>query len=498
MSDKSKKKGFSPPSSSSLLLQSLPSSKPLSSQFLPGSVIDRFLALHSLGRGTSTSPAQSSTSPPNSTGRISTKRQKLSPAIPTKHPPHTRTPLRHPLSSLTNQYTTTSGPKSKVQTDTTGCSGTESLACATALDHRDNNNALACTVFSTEPVRSYDRLQPPSLETHRYIASSRILQNRALVNALIDPECGRVQLVERDFEYLRMLLPTGTSNHTTTRVEADLILDEDTAIVLYPLRELGQATIQDSNAGLNELLAVLARIGPRFKTVWLMLEEYTWSSTAAASRQRRSSTAVEGCSPVSWFGSFPGSTPALVPRINAFAGPVTAQLNKLMAWIPSTHDRQHWRSRMTNRIEPQQGFYHPGNVHDQLLSVFKGADAFRFETRVLYASDERYTARIVRAIGEGIVTRINSAVAAGVRRDEDGWCSGKEWLWRDWLNDVDSTHERLLGLFQLFNPFSIQLILSLCSVKEFLAMDHRQRVRTVGKFIDVEILSHLNIFGIKT
>ncbi|KAF9185268.1 hypothetical protein BGZ51_002743 [Haplosporangium sp. Z 767] len=338
-----------------------------------------------------------------------------------------------------NQYTTTSGPKSKVQTDTKSCSRAEPPVRATTLDHRNNNSTLACTVPSAEPVRSYDRLQPPGPETHRYIASSRILQNRALINALVDPECGGVQLVERDFEYLRVLLPTDTSNHTTARVEADLVLDEDTAIVLYPLRELGQATIQDSNAGLNELLATLARIGPRFKVVWLLLEEYTWSSTTAISRQRRSSTAVERCSSVSRFGSCSGSTPTLVSRINAFAGPVTTQLNKLMAWIPLTHDRQHWRSRMTNRIEIQQDFAHPKGVCDQLLSALKGADEFKFETRVLYASDERYTARVARAIGEGIVARINSAVAAGVRRDEDGWRSGEEWLWRDWLNDVDST-----------------------------------------------------------
>lgn len=41
---------------------------------------------------------------------------------------------------------------------------------------------------------------------------------------------------------------------------------------------------------------------------------------------------------------------------------------------------------------------------------------------------------------------------------------------------------------QVFNPFSAQLILSLCRLKEFLAMSHSERVRAVGQFVDGETL----------
>jgi hypothetical protein len=58
---------------------------------------------------------------------------------------------------------------------------------------------------TTAAPREYDALGPPgSEETHRYIASSRLIQKTALVKALLDPDCGRASFVERDFEYLRV------------------------------------------------------------------------------------------------------------------------------------------------------------------------------------------------------------------------------------------------------------------------------------------------------
>lgn len=59
---------------------------------------------------------------------------------------------------------------------------------------------------ASSPVvaRPYDPLPVPSQEIHRYIVSTRLLQNTAIVRALLDPECGRSQLVERDVDYLRV------------------------------------------------------------------------------------------------------------------------------------------------------------------------------------------------------------------------------------------------------------------------------------------------------
>ncbi|KAF8937312.1 hypothetical protein BGZ47_009098 [Haplosporangium gracile] len=184
----------------------------------------------------------------------------------------------------------------------------------------------------------------------------------------------------------------------TSPVEADLILDEHTAIIFHPLGDLGQAIGLDVEGGLKTLVATLARIGPRYKNLWLIFEEY----------------------------------------------------------------------------------YSP---------AYLAMDEIPFETQVLFASDERYAARMVRAIAEGIVRRIDRPAKEGIRRDEDGWQDAEEWLWRDWLNDQDSTHERFLGAFRIFNPFSIQLILSLCSLKEFFAMEHQQRCKTVGRFVDPSVLA---------
>ncbi|KAF9135481.1 hypothetical protein BGW39_002627 [Mortierella sp. 14UC] len=165
-------------------------------------------------------------------------------------------------------------------------------------------------------------------------------------------------------------------------------------------------------------------------------------------------------------------------------------LSQFMAWVPITQTRTRWLSRIYRSsklqdVQHQQQEQQPVGIRDPGQAM----DEVPFETQVLFASDERCAARMVRAIGEGIVRRIDRAAKGGVRRDEDGWRDAEEWLWRDWLNDQDSTHERFLSAFRLFNPFSIQLILSLCSLKEFFAMDHQQRCKAVGRFIDPSVLA---------
>ncbi|KAG0243142.1 hypothetical protein BGW41_002782 [Actinomortierella wolfii] len=97
------------------------------------------------------------------------------------------------------------------------------------------------------------------------------------------------------------------------------------------------------------------------------------------------------------------------------------------------------------------------------------------QVRVLFASSEETTAMMIRRIGDGLVRQIEEAARAGLRREHDGWRNGDEWLSRDWLNQQDSTHERFLSAFQIFNPFSVQAILSLCPLREFLGMSTQQR-----------------------
>lgn len=334
---------------------------------------------------------------------------------------------------------------------------------------------------TTTVPREYDALRPPgSEETHKYIASSRLIQKTALVKALLDPDCGRSSFVERDFEYLRvtklkyfgiftrecmlfclirfdsnpisvsltMLLKAMTPDaahgqDATSSVEADLILDEHTAILFHPLGDLGQATGFDVEGGLKTLVATLARIGPRYKNLWLIFEEYyspahlvITSSTTITSGIR---TAV---------GQRVSSAPLpILARPNPYSGPTMKHLGQFMAWVPSTRTRTHWLSRIHRQLGYQQSHQTTkgGDVRQQQQQPFgiqdpgQAMDDITFETQVLFASEEHCAARMVRAIGEGIVGRIDRAARDEIRRDEDGWQDAEEWLWRDWLNDQDST-----------------------------------------------------------
>ncbi|KAF9942066.1 hypothetical protein BGZ65_010977, partial [Modicella reniformis] len=214
----------------------------------------------------------------------------------------------------------------------------------------------------TEPRTKFRRV-------HRYIASNRLLQNTVIIRALLDPECGRSQLVERDVEYLRVLLPEAMQNRAEARLEADIIIDEKNAVIFYPLRDIGQTTAQDPNSGLNELLATVARIGPRYKVIWLVFEEYSWyrprithsghsiarstfdlgpnqvqksrgSTTTAETRDRgrvgQATTIIPASNVVSPTLSRPRVSTL---RLDPYAGPVMEQLQKFMAWRSIASDQ---------------------------------------------------------------------------------------------------------------------------------------------------------------
>ncbi|KAF8939469.1 hypothetical protein BGZ58_009643 [Dissophora ornata] len=290
-------------------------------------------------------------------------------------------------------------------------------------------------VISDPPVtRPYDPLPSPGPEIHRYIASSRLLQNTTIVQALLNPECARLQLAERDVEYLRALLPEWTRNRSTTRVEADIIVDEANAIIFYPLREIGQTMAKDPDAGLNELMSTLARIGPRYKVLWLIFEEYSWNNPSGMRNTVSAGNSVDTTAGHGDATTCMGSRAHSIARLDPYAGPVAVQLNKLITWLPFTYDRRGWLSRVSHSQHPES------YDHDSFPFAYaKMSEELKFETKVLFASDARCAAWLTRAIGDGIAARIENAAQAGVRRDEDGWQSREEWIWREWLNDQDST-----------------------------------------------------------
>ncbi|KAF9359253.1 hypothetical protein BGX26_012783 [Mortierella sp. AD094] len=454
---------------------SLPTSTTLStSQFSPSSAIDRFVALRTLA----TSKSSLSTPPiseSSNVGSPSTKRQRTEPAS------HVCTPCRlPPAPPATSKFLQNlelakqrqhSKQTIKEQTELRSSTSSRIPTSVSPLPETNDNDIVS---QSRNPVRSDEPLPPLTKpDIHRYIVSTRLLQNTAITRALVDPDCGRAELIERDVEYLRALLSEDTASRSTTRVEADIILDENNAVVLYSLREIGQATAQDPDAGLNELVAILGRIGPRYKVVWLILEEYSWARLPL-SVTKRSRSAPRGSSvyaprststketvdvksedKIADSSSNHKMTPTESPesnfkpvephtankgfsRLDPYVGPVMVRLNKLMAWVQTTHDQQGWWARRSHNNS--KGHYNlQSALYDPFLSAFSGISELKFEIRVLFASDERCTAWISRAIGDAIADKIEKSTKAGIRREEDGWRDREEWVWRDWLNERDST-----------------------------------------------------------
>ncbi|KAF8978534.1 hypothetical protein BGZ46_006374 [Entomortierella lignicola] len=422
------------------------------SQFSPASVIDRFMALRSLTTSESSSPSAFSTlaksnSPNNITKgqeRIRPNNQVYSVSITTTS--KSRKSLNFEKSHQSPVIDQLTKKQSTFQTKVE--SGT------TPPKNNDNySNADPKPRIST--IRPYDPLPlPASSNVHRYIVSNRVLQNTAIIRALIDPDCGRVELIDRDVEYMRALLPENTANRLTTHLEADIILDENNAVILYSLREIGQATAQDPNAGLNELVAILGRVGPRYKVIWLIMEEYSWArlppsistSNRSALRGVPLMPAPGGMGPrftnntrVNGNYSAPSQTEPVTAnqgftRLDPYAGPVMVQLNKLMVWTQTTDDRQSWWARSSN----QNAYKNPRSLYDPFYFVSTRIDELKFETKVLFSSDERCTACLSRAIGDGIANSIGKMASAGVRREEDGWQDQEEWVWREWLNEQDT------------------------------------------------------------
>ncbi|KAG9068782.1 hypothetical protein KI688_011067 [Linnemannia hyalina] len=434
-----------------------------SSNFLPSSAINKFIALRSLAKlslPTASAPISTSSSRSSKKPRI----DPVSPVTPSsplpKQYPHLTVSASRPHVASTFHSTnnnparssssTSSSPAPRTRTPTIPKRIPPTLSLVVKKDHLPKHIDLPTFV-----PREYDPLPAPGSEdTYKCIASSRLIQKTALVKALVDPDCGRVSLVERDFEYLRYMSPdTRQGLDGSSPVEADLILDEHTAILFHPLGDLGQASGLDVEGGLKTFVATLARIGPRYTNLWLIFEEYYSPAYLVTAGSIRTTAGMHHA---------PSVPLPILARPNPYTGPTMKYLSQFMAWVPSTQTRTRWLSRIRCPSGHQSLQTKGCNVQQQAFGMQdpgQSMDEISFETQVLFASDERCAARMVRAIGEGIVRRI------------------------------DRAHERFLGAFRIFNPFSIQLILSLCSLKEFFAMDHQQRCKTVGRFIDPDVLA---------
>ncbi|KAG9293211.1 hypothetical protein G9A89_010548 [Geosiphon pyriformis] len=147
------------------------------------------------------------------------------------------------------------------------------------------------SINHSESISSGFVYWPIPVTEHKYIISSRLLQNRGLVAALRSENC-KVELVERDFEYLRPLLPDNESG--AQHIDADLILDEKCAIVFYQLIRLSQQSSNNSPPT-KEISLTLIRLQRKYPQLHLILETYNWNQ-----KQTNQSTENETLMPYSF------------------------------------------------------------------------------------------------------------------------------------------------------------------------------------------------------
>ncbi|CAI2162565.1 2173_t:CDS:10 [Funneliformis geosporum] len=118
-----------------------------------------------------------------------------------------------------------------------------------------------------------ERLPKPTV-SYKYIASARILPNRGLLTALKSRNC-KIELIERDFEYMRPLLSERESD--AIHVDVDIIIDERTGAIFYPLNMLAQSQT------VSKLVQTVNRLRLKYTNLYLILEAYTWNNRPASS-----------------------------------------------------------------------------------------------------------------------------------------------------------------------------------------------------------------------
>ncbi|CAG8524638.1 13568_t:CDS:10 [Racocetra fulgida] len=112
---------------------------------------------------------------------------------------------------------------------------------------------------------------PMPIVTHKYIVSARLLANRGLLLNLKGIYC-KVEVFERDFEYLRPLLPNDELE--TSYIDCDLIIDERTGIIYYPLNLISQ------EQSVPTIARTIIRLAQKYSSLYVILETYTWNNRA--------------------------------------------------------------------------------------------------------------------------------------------------------------------------------------------------------------------------
>ncbi|CAG8475326.1 13044_t:CDS:10 [Cetraspora pellucida] len=130
------------------------------------------------------------------------------------------------------------------------------------IQDAQNAHVMARTIIDNMPM---------PVVTHKYIVSARLLANRGLLSALKGIYC-KVEIFERDFEYLRPLLPDDESE--TLYIDCDLIIDERTGIIYYPLNLISQ------EQSVPIIARTIIRLAQKYSSLYVILETYTWNNKA--------------------------------------------------------------------------------------------------------------------------------------------------------------------------------------------------------------------------
>lgn len=238
---------------------------------------------------------------------------------------------------------------------------------------------------------------PTPVVPHKYIVSVRMFPNRKLLTALKSEEC-KVELIERDFEYLRVSKKIGLhkvyriyrmslnifffnksflseENSDTIHVEVDFIIDERTGVIFYPLNMLSQ------DQSILKLVQTILRLNLKYSNLYLILETYTWNNRCTSSNKEYIIT------------SYP------------FTLPVLKSISEL-----------------------------------KLILTCCNCDA-----KIMYSLCEEMSAKLLRMIGDACATKCD--IEGAIRIGNHGWKDHKQWAERNWMTMEESLVNTQYRLF---------------------------------------------------
>ncbi|ORX89275.1 hypothetical protein K493DRAFT_305893 [Basidiobolus meristosporus CBS 931.73] len=211
-------------------------------------------------------------------------------------------------------------------------------------------------------------------QIYKYISDIKIMYNHEVVKYLTT-EC-KIELLERDLGSL--MLPSESVEVPSPYFEVDLILDEVTAIVYYPLIKLSQKSTQatgETSKAITMFTQALISMRHKYENVWIILEGYV--------KTKHSYNDYLG------FDPFAPYIQEAVTELHAFAA--CAQI------------------------------------------------AIDVNIQIVYSFSPQDSARLARTIGDITLANVPPSKPSRKHQVSDGWQLKEGWLSREWLFEEEST-----------------------------------------------------------